>query len=83
MSGLTQQLAQFIVNPSLDAGCSDAFTVAKTGIADTTATMFAGCAEPVVGILLQHYAHLAGSSGCSSRAWCPQPATMPHLRSTQ
>lgn len=66
MTGLTLQLAQFAVNPGLDANSSDAFTVAKTGIADTTATMFAGCTEPVVGILLKHYAHLAGGSGSSA-----------------
>ena len=60
MNGLTQQLAQFVAHPGFDAAGSAAFTIAKTGITDTTATMFAGCAEPVVDILLKHYAHLAG-----------------------
>ena len=66
MTGLTLQLAQFAVNPGFDAGSGEAFTVAKTGIADTTATMFAGCTEPVVGILLKHYAHLTGGSGSTA-----------------
>ena len=80
MSGLTQQLARFVAQPGFDAASSEAFAIAKTGIADTTATLFAGCCEPVVGLLLKHYAGLAGVSGAGA---APVPFAKLSLPSAQ
>lgn len=55
MSQLTQALAQYVSNPSFGDAQVEAFRIAKLGFVDTVGTMIAGCAEPVVKIVLKHY----------------------------
>jgi aconitate decarboxylase len=56
MTSLTQSLANYVANPSFGGGEKDAYAIAKLGFVDTVGTMIAGTAEPVVKIMLAHYA---------------------------
>ncbi len=62
MSGLTQQLAAFVANPKFGPHYDGAYRIARIGFTDTVATMMAGSREPVVGMLLQHYAAFQSAS---------------------
>lgn len=55
MSQLTRALAQYVARPAFGDGQSEAFRIAKLGFVDTVGTMFAGCDEPVVKIVLKHF----------------------------
>ncbi|AWB34452.1 MmgE/PrpD family protein [Orrella marina] len=54
MSQLTRALAQYVASPTFGDAQSEAFRIAKLGFVDTVGTMFAGCDEPVVKIVLKH-----------------------------
>ncbi len=56
MTSLTQSLAQYIASPTFGDAYEDACEVAKRGFIDTVGTMIAGSSEPVVKIVMEHYA---------------------------
>lgn len=56
MNGLTQSLARYVANPTFGDAHANACEVAKLGFIDTIGTMIAGASEPVVKIVLEHYA---------------------------
>jgi aconitate decarboxylase len=60
MTTLTQSIAQFVVKPDFADYTDRLHAAAKTGFTDTIGTMFAGASEPVVDVLLRHYADAAG-----------------------
>lgn len=57
MSTLTESIAQFVARPDFAENTGRVREVAKTGFIDTVGTMMAGSSEPVVKVLLEHYAH--------------------------
>lgn len=61
MKGLTQEIVQFIKQFDHYTVDPKAYMLAKTGIMDSMACMFAGAQEPVVQILYQHYRRKAGN----------------------
>lgn len=60
MNTLTESLAQFVAAPSFGQNTDKVREIAKTGFTDTIGTMVAGSAQPVVDILLKHYANAGG-----------------------
>ena len=52
MNGLTHSLAAYVADPKLGDHYQAARELAKTGVIDSIATMMAGRAEPVVGIVM-------------------------------
>jgi len=62
MTSLTQSLAAFVAKPKFGGYQDEAFDVAKLGFVDTIGTMIAGSSEPVVKIVLEHYAHSSGGA---------------------
>ena len=61
MTGLTQELAAYVANPSFGGHEQAACAIAKTGIMDTIATMMAGSNEPVVNIVRKFLGENPGS----------------------
>ena len=51
MSGLTAALARFVAAPGIDVVPDDLLRLVKPGFIDSVATMLAGRAEPVVGVV--------------------------------
>ncbi len=67
MSGLTRALAEFVHQPPFPAELPErAVSIAKTGFADTLATLIAGRDEPVVKIVQQLVAARHPAAGASS-----------------
>lgn len=56
MTSLTQSLAAFVAKPLFGGFEKEAFAIANLGFIDTVGTMIAGASEPVVEIVLQHFA---------------------------
>lgn len=56
MTSLTQSLAAFVAKPTFGGFEKEAFEIATLGFIDTVGTMIAGASEPVVKIVLEHYA---------------------------
>ena len=65
MSGLTQNIVQFIQDFDSFTLDPKAYEIAKTGIVDSIACMFAGANEPVVDILAKHYQQSQGQGNLS------------------
>ena len=66
MSGLTQNLAEFIHSPPLHDVPARAVEIIQNGFIDTIATMIAGRDEPVVGIVKQFVAARGGITPSAS-----------------
>lgn len=66
MSGLTQNLAEFIHSPPLNDLPARAVEIIQNGFIDTIATMIAGRDEPVVGIVKQFVAARGGITPTAS-----------------
>ena len=65
MSGLTQNIVQFIQDFDSFTLDPKAYEIAKMGIVDSIACMFAGANEPVVDILAKHYQQSQGQGNSS------------------
>ncbi len=57
MSHLTKSIAQFVSKPDFSSNTAKVREIAKTGFTDTIGTMIAGANEPIVDVLLRHYAN--------------------------
>ena len=66
MNGLTHSLAAYIADPKLGDHYKPAREFAKTGVIDSIATMMAGRAEPVVGIVMGYYGQAAANAGANN-----------------
>ena len=66
MNGLTHSLAAYIADPKLGKHYQAARELAKTGVIDSIATMMAGRAETVVGIVMGYYGQAAANAGANN-----------------
>ncbi|RYF55901.1 MAG: MmgE/PrpD family protein, partial [Comamonadaceae bacterium] len=73
MTGLTQSLTNFIVNPTWGDGESGALGIANVGFIDTVATMMAGSREPVAQIVLAHARSTCADQSSNMSGGVPVP----------
>ncbi len=66
MTGLTQAIAAFAAAPHFNDDLVDACAIARQGMTDTIATMFAGASEPVTKIVIARHSPHAQQSGTSA-----------------
>lgn len=59
MTTLTHSIAQFVAAPTFATHGDKVQDIATTGFIDTIGTMMVGASEPVVGVLLKHYANIS------------------------
>lgn len=66
MTGLTQAISAFAAAPRFNDGLADACSIARQGMTDTIATMFAGASEPVTKIMIARYPLQAPRGGTTA-----------------